>query len=123
MIDDSDSDKMEFTNNGMLMQLFLFVFNIYNTFKYRIQISCLMRRIEVLAAIGGGSIALALVFMLFVFSRATRDYAIDVDPIKDSQNLFSTSRVTVTNIGKLPLTNILVSYGGNGNKSSEKLAS
>lgn len=54
---------------------------------------------------------------------ATRDYAIDVDPIKDSQNLFSASRVTVANIGKLPVTKILVSYGGNDNKSSERIAS
>src|ERR671932_1967446 len=82
-----------------------------------------MRRTVMFAAIGGASIALGLVLMLFVFSRATRDYAIDVDPIKDSQNLFSTSRVTVANIGKLPLTNILVSYGGNDNKSSERIAS
>jgi hypothetical protein len=75
------------------------------------------------AAIGGASIALALALILFVFSKATRDYAIDIDPIKDSQNLFSTSRVTVVNSGKLPLTNILVNYGGDGNKTSEKIAS
>jgi hypothetical protein len=75
------------------------------------------------AAIGGASIALALVLILFVFSKPTRDYAIDVDPIKDSQNLFSTSRVTVANIGRLPVTNILISYGGNDNKSSERIAS
>jgi hypothetical protein len=75
------------------------------------------------AAISGASIAFALVLIFYVFSMATRDYAIDVDPIKDSQNLFSTSRVTVANIGKLPVTNILVSYGGNDNKSSERIAS
>jgi hypothetical protein len=75
------------------------------------------------AAIGGATIAIALVLILFLFSIPSRDYAIDVDPIKDSQNLFSTSRVTVANIGKLPVTNILVSYGGNDNKSSERIAS
>ena len=82
-----------------------------------------MRRISMFAAIGGAGIALALMMILFVFSRATRDYAIDIDPIKDSQNLFSTSRVTVVNVGKLPLTNIVVNYGGNGNKTTEKIAS
>ena len=82
-----------------------------------------MRRTRMFAAIGGASIALALVLIVFVFSSPTRDYAIDIDPIKDSQNLFSTSRVTVANIGKLPLTNILVNYGGNGNKTSEKITS
>ncbi|HYZ50289.1 MAG TPA: hypothetical protein VE593_05330 [Nitrososphaeraceae archaeon] len=75
------------------------------------------------AAIGGATIAIAVVLILFLFSMPSRDYAIDVDPIKDSQNLFSTSRVTVANIGKLPVTNILVSYGGNDNKSSERIAS
>ena len=54
---------------------------------------------------------------------ATGDYAIDVDRIKDSQNLFSTSRMTVANIWKLPVTNILVSYGGNDNKSGERIGS
>ena len=82
-----------------------------------------MRRTSMFAAIGIASIALALVLILFVFSKPTRDYAIDVDPIKDSQNLFSTSRVTVANIGRLPVTNILISYGGNDNKSSERIAS
>jgi hypothetical protein len=82
-----------------------------------------MQRINMFAAIGGAGIAIALMMILFVFSRATRDYAIDIDPIKDSQNLFSTSRVTVANVGKLPLTNIVVNYGGNGNKITEKIAS
>jgi hypothetical protein len=82
-----------------------------------------MRRTTMFAAIGGATIAIALVLILFLFSIPSRDYAIDVDPIKDSQNLFSTSRVTVANIGKLPVTNILVSYGGNDNKSSERIAS
>ena len=82
-----------------------------------------MRRTTMFAAIGGATIAIAVVLILFLFSMPSRDYAIDVDPIKDSQNLFSTSRVTVANIGKLPVTNILVSYGGNDNKSSERIAS
>lgn len=70
--------------------------------------------------------AAAVILILFVLSASSitaKDYAIDVDPIKDSQNLFSTARVTITNTGKLPLTNIIVNYGGSGNHHIEKLAS
>ncbi len=64
-----------------------------------------------------------IMLLLSVFPISAKDYAIDVDPIKDSQNLFSTSRVIITNTGKLPLTNIIVNYGGGGNHATEKLAS
>ena len=43
--------------------------------------------------------------------------------MRKTAKIFSTSRATVANIGKLPVTNILVSYGGNDNKSSERIAS
>ena len=82
-----------------------------------------MRRILTFGAIGGVSAAVALILIFLVFAIPTKDFAIDVDPIKDSQNLFSTSRVTVANIGKLPLTNIVVNYGGGGNNAIEKIAS
>ena len=63
-----------------------------------------------------------VLFLLSAFPINAKDYAIDVDPIKDSQNLFSTSRVTVTNTGKLPLTNIVVNYGGSGIHSIDRIA-
>ena len=47
----------------------------------------------------------------------------DIDPTKDNQNLFNTARVTVPNTGKLPLTNIVVNYGGGSGGTIEKLAS
>jgi len=72
-----------------------------------------MKRIFIYSAIGGGGAAVAVFILLSVFSTTTQSYAIDVDPIKDSQNLFTTARVTITDIGKLPLTNIVVNYGGN----------
>ncbi len=76
----------------------------------------LVKRVFLFSAVGGG-IAVVTVFLLFsVFAVATQDYAINVDPIKDNQYLFSTGRVMITNTGKLPLTNIVVNYGGKVDK-------
>ena len=76
------------------------------------------------AYIGGACVVVVSLILLFlVFAIATQNYAIDVDPIKDNQNLFNTARVSVTNTGKLPLTNIIVNYGGSGTHAIEKLVS
>ena len=83
-----------------------------------------MRRSLFFAYIGGACVvAVGLILLFSVFAIATQNYAIDVDPIKDNQNLFNTARVSVTNTGKLPLTNIIVNYGGSGTHAIEKLVS
>jgi len=83
-----------------------------------------MQRRLIFASIGGASaLALTVLLLFSVFATSTKDYAIDIDPIKDNQFLFSTARVTLTNTGKLPLTNIAVNYGGSGSANAiEKLA-
>ena len=79
-------------------------------------LNIVVKRIFLFSAIGGG-VAVVTVFLLFsVFAVATQDYAINVDPIKDNQYLFSTARVMIANTGKLPLTNIVVNYGGKVDK-------
>ena len=74
----------------------------------------------VLASAGGATLVIAVMLLSSVFAVATKNYSIDVDPIKDNQNLFNTA--TVTNTGKLPLTNIVVIYGGTGANAIQKLA-
>jgi hypothetical protein len=75
-----------------------------------------VKRIFLFSAVGGG-VAVLTIFLLFsVFAVATQNYARNVDPIKDNQYLFSTGRVMITNTGKLPLTNIVVNYGGKVDK-------
>ena len=75
-----------------------------------------MKRIFLFSAIGGGVVAVTIFLLFSVFAVATQNYAISVDPIKDNQYLFSTARVMITNTGKLPLTNIVVNYGGKFDK-------
>jgi hypothetical protein len=83
----------------------------------------IMHNMIILASVGGATLIIIVVLLSSVFAKPTKDYAIDIDPIKDNQNLFNTARLTVTNAGKLPLTNIVVNYGGIGDKTIEKLSS
>ena len=93
--------------------------------KYPVLHRIIMQRYNIIifASVGGATLVIAVMLFSSVFAVATKDYAIDIDPIKDNQNLFNTARVTVTNTGKLPLTNIVVNYGGTGGNTIEKLAS
>ena len=79
--------------------------------------------IIIFASAAGAALIITVMLLFSVFAVATKDYAIDIDPIKDNQNLFNTARVTVTNTGKLPLTNIVVNYGGTDASATERLAS
>ena len=82
-----------------------------------------MRRMLMYYVFGGASVAVALILVFFLLSIPTKDFAIDIDPLKDNQNLFSTSRVTVANIGRMTLTNVVVDYGGGGKNAIEKISS
>lgn len=69
-------------------------------------------RIALVVIIAAGIIAVALVTM-FASALPTKDYDLSVDALKDEQSLFTNARVIIKNTGKLPLTNVLVDYGGN----------
>lgn len=56
-------------------------------------------------------IVLTITLSLYQRMFSSQDYAIDVDPFKDPQNLFVTARVIIQNIGAKPLTNVIVNYG------------
>ena len=82
----------------------------------------------VLAFIGSGvAAAIILTILVFsVFSVAKEKYAIDVQAVKDEEDLFDSARVAITNTGKLPLTNVIVNYGAagsnNNNNKFDKIA-
>ncbi|HYY40393.1 MAG TPA: hypothetical protein VE692_04025 [Nitrososphaera sp.] len=67
-------------------------------------------RLSLIVIIAAGIIAVALIAM-FASAFPTKDYDLSVDALKDQQSLFTNARVIVKNIGKLPLTNVLVDYG------------
>jgi len=70
-------------------------------------------KLFVIAGIAAVSVISVVIFLsLSKGSLATEEYAIDVDPFKDPQNLFVTARVMVQNTGGKDLTNIRVNFGG-----------
>jgi len=66
----------------------------------------------------GGAIVVIAGVTLIVTQGISEQYAISVDPFKDPQDLFVTARVTIQNIGKAPLTNVIIDYGGYTDKIS-----
>jgi hypothetical protein len=73
-------------------------------------IICPMRTALVLA-VAAGIIAVAIIAMV-ASALPTKDYDLSVDALKDEQSLFTNARVVLKNTGRLPLTNVLVDYGG-----------
>ena len=66
----------------------------------------------IIVIIAAGIVAVALIAM-FASSLPTKDYDLSVDALKDEQSLFTNARVVIKNIGRLPLTDVLVNYGSN----------
>jgi hypothetical protein len=67
-------------------------------------------RLIYVVAIAVGIVAMALIAM-FASALPTKDYSLSVDALKDQQSLFTNSRVIVKNVGRLPLTDVVVNYG------------
>jgi hypothetical protein len=55
--------------------------------------------------------AVTLITILLISIIPTKDYSLDVDAIKDEQSLFVNARITLTNTGRQPLTDVVVNYG------------
>src|ERR671925_1137784 len=72
-------------------------------------IICPMRTALVLA-VAAGIIAFAIIAMI-ASALPTKDYSLSVDALKDQQSLFTNARVVIKNIGRLPITDVVVNYG------------
>ena len=61
-----------------------------------------------------GIIPIVIIIAIFINSSSLlnkKDYDLQVDALKEEQSLFIHTRVTITNTGKQPLTNIQINYG------------
>ncbi len=52
-----------------------------------------------------------LIFYFLSTQMNKSDYALDIDALVEQQSLFTITKVIITNIGKLPSTNIFIDYG------------
>jgi hypothetical protein len=92
----------------------------YISFRHITIESILNKKAIVFASISAAIAVISVMLLISIFSPATKNFGLDVDPIKDNQNLFNTARVTLTNTGKLTLNNVTVIYD---NKSTERINS
>jgi hypothetical protein len=81
-----------------------------------------MRRSILAVIIGVTIVSLGLLIVIYGFNIFSEDYNLEIDPLKDEQNLFSTARVALSNTGKLPLTNVVINYGGQTTESVESIS-
>ena len=58
-----------------------------------------------------GSILLSFFSYFFIQYSQRPDYSLNVDAMREAQSLFVNSRIILTNVGKQPLTNVIVYYG------------
>ena len=57
-------------------------------------------------------LVLVTIFIINNISLSNKnDFDLEIDALKEEQSLFTHTRVTLTNTGKQPLTNINVNYG------------
>lgn len=68
-------------------------------------------RLVLIVVMAAGIIAVAI-FAMIASALPTKDYDLSVDALKDEESLFINVRVVVKNTGRLPLTDVLVDYGG-----------
>src|SRR5262245_18864913 len=81
-----------------------------------------MRRGILVVIIGVVIVSSGLLIVVYGFNIFSEDYNLDIDPLKDEQNLFSTARVALSNTGKLPLSNVVINYGGQSTESIESIS-
>lgn len=81
-----------------------------------------MRRSILVVIISVIIVSSGALILVYGFHLLSADYNLEIDPLKDEQNLFSTARVTLSNTGKLPLTNVVINYGGQRTESVESIS-
>jgi hypothetical protein len=81
-----------------------------------------MRRSILVVIIGVIIASSGVLIAVYGFNIFSPDYNIEIDPLKDEQNLFVTARVGLSNTGKLPVTNVVINYDGQMTESVELIS-
>ena len=81
-----------------------------------------MRRSILVVIICAIIVLSGVLIVVYGFNVFSADYNLELDPLKDEQNLFSTARVALSNTGKLPLTNVVINYGGQITESVDSIS-
>ena len=81
-----------------------------------------MRRSILVVIISVIIVSSGVLIVVYGFNVFSADYNLEIDPLKDEQNLFSTARVALSNTGKLPLTNVVINYGGQTTESVDSIS-
>jgi len=81
----------------------------------------IVMKITLLIAIGSVAVVAIVLGLILVYAIPTKDYSLEVDALLDKQSLFTNARVTLSNAGKLPITNLVIDYGNQKHDFVKKL--
>ena len=70
-----------------------------------------MKRLHLILICIAGVASLSFLSYIVVQYYQRPDYSLAIDAMREDQSLFINSRIILTNVGKKPVTNILVDYG------------
>ncbi|HJU78048.1 MAG TPA: hypothetical protein VJ599_00590 [Nitrososphaeraceae archaeon] len=70
-----------------------------------------MKRLYLIFICIAGVVSVTFVSYWIIQYYQRPDYSLEIDAMREDQSLFTNSRIIVSNVGKLPVTNIFVDYG------------
>lgn len=70
-----------------------------------------MKRLNLILICIAGLVSLSFLSYLIIQYYQRPEYSLAVDAMKEQQSLFTNSRIMLTNVGKQPVTHVVVDYG------------
>ena len=70
-----------------------------------------MKRLNLILICIAGLVSLSFLSYLIIQYYQRPNYSLAVDAMREDQTLFTNSRIMLTNVGKQPITHVVVDYG------------
>jgi hypothetical protein len=70
-----------------------------------------LKRLNLILICIAGLVSLSFLSYLIIQYYQRPEYSLAVDAMKEQQSLFTNSRIMLTNVGKQPVTHVVVDYG------------